>query len=1076
MGICTDGLPIALSGAGLASPNSATCNNGQFSVDITFSNGDGVKNIIASQTDNAGNTGSDNRNFIKDTTAPNLLITGPAAGTPTKSTIQVVGTCETGLPVQLAGEITQAVTTDCTNGGFSVLVTLASPDGDKTVTAVQTDRAGNSKNDQRTFRLMTVAPAITITQPAANTVTRTNLDLQGTCTNGLPVQISGGIQTPTTATCANGQFSANITLASPDGIKNVVASQTDSVGNTGSDSRNFILDTTAPVVRFTSPAAGTVAKDGLNVTGVCESGLPVQLAGAGIGTPGPVSCNNGTFSANISFSAGDGVKTITASQTDAAGNTGSDSRDFNRDTTGPAITIASPAANTITNGSLTISGTCETGLLVQLSGQITPAIANCTNGQWSASVQFLAPDGSKNVIASQTDNVGNTGSDNRNFMLDTTAPSIKITSPATGTSTQSGLTISGTCESGLDVTLSGAITQSVTTSCTLGSFSANVTLSAPDGNKTVVASQMDSAGNQASDSRTFHRDTTAPLVRFTDPQEGSSAQTGLEVFGQCETGLPVELSGAGLSTPLTVNCSGGTFSAQITFSAGDGTKNIIAKQTDAAGNTGSDSRNFVKDATGPSIQILTPLAGAITNSGFTLTGTCETGLTVHLSGNGLSSPLTTSCANGKFSTNITLAQPDGTKTIVASQTDNSGNTASDSRDFVLDTTPPNVKITSPANGSAVNGDFTLTGTCEAGLALHITGDIMNDSTTTCPAGGNFSVDLTVSKGNGGKKVRAEQTDLAGNTGFDQANYHSSPKPSATETFIADQGEGKVDILFIDDNSASMDPEQEALGQKFPSFVSELAGLNWQIGITTTDCTSVNYGICGSLLTMTGTGSKVLTPDIPGYDVVFNNTIVRPETIGCAARGDCPSGLEEAMKATVTAIDKRNGINAGFFREDAALAVVVLSDEDEQSDGTPSGATKPQAVVDKVIEAFGAEKKFKAYAIVILPGDSSCLKRQADQQNGIAFYGTYATQLASLTGGQSVSICAPDYSVTLRQIGQDLRKLTQAVEISRTPIPGTVQVTFTPSQNINWTLQGTTILFDQPVAAGTRIDVTYQYER
>lgn len=1070
VGTCETGLQVSLSG-GITS-TTAGCNNGTFSAPVTFTSPDGTKNVVASQTDAAGNTGSANRDFIRDTTGPVLAITAPAAGTATRSQINVVGTCESGLNVTMGGQITAAVTTACANGGFTATVTLASPDGTKNVTASQTDAVGNTGTANRNFALTTAAPTITIAQPAPNTITRSGLTISGQCANGIPVMISGGVSAPSQATCTNSAYSANITLSNGDGTKNVVVTQTDNVGNSASDNRNFILDTTAPMVAITGPSAGTVAQFGVTVTGTCESGLQVFLTG-GI-TPTSTGCNGGIFSSPVTFSNGDGTKNVVATQTDAAGNVGSANRDFVKDTSAPVITITSPAAGTATRSTIALQGTCTDGFTINLTGDISPSMAVCLGGSWTATVTLLPPDGAKNVVASQTDMAGNTGTANRSFQLVTAAPTIRITAPAVNTVTQGGLTVSGTCVNGLTVTLTGDLGAAVTTACN-GTFSANINLAGADGSKTITASQTDAAGNIGSDSRTFIKDTTSPVVRFSTPAANTVAGNTLTVAGTCETGLQVQLSGTGLGTPGPVSCPAGTFNATITFSAGDGTKNIVATQTDAAGNSGSDNRNFIKDTTAPTIRIVTPLVNAVTNSGLTLTGTCETGLTVTIAGTGLSGGArTTNCTNAAFSSAITLASPDGTKNITVAQTDNGGNTGSDNRNFILDATAPRVTITSPGNGSQPGSTFPLLGACEAGLALNITGDITGPSTTTCPAGGTYSVSITLAAGNGSKRVTAAQTDAAGNTGSDTANYTVTPRPNATETFMADAGQGKVDILFIDDNSVSMETEQAALGTKFPSFVAELAGLDWQVGITTTDCSNGPHGICGSLLNMTGTASNILTPNVAGYQQVFNSTIQRPETPGCATLGTCPSGLEEAMKAASTSIDKRNTNNAGFFRSDAALAIVVLTDEDEQSDGQLPTAVRPQTVVNKVTTAFGANKKFKSYAITILTGDTACLAQQSAQQNGIAYYGTFAMELARLTGGQSVSICAPDYSVTLRQIGQDLRKLTQAVTLTRAPIPSSVQVTFTPAQNITWTVSGNTILFSQPVSAGTKIDVYYEY--
>jgi hypothetical protein len=298
-------------------------------------------------------------------------------------------------------------------------------------------------------------------------------------------------------------------------------------------------------------------------------------------------------------------------------------------------------------------------------------------------------------------------------------------------------------------------------------------------------------------------------------------------------------------------------------------------------------------------------------------------------------------------------------------------------------------------------------------------------------------------------------------------------PTATDNFTADGSEGKVDIMVIDDNSASMEVEQAKMGQKFASFVAELSTLDWQVGITTTDCSTGQWGICGSLLPMAGTPSYILTPTVANFATVFNNTIQRPETVDCVARGACPSGNEQGLLAAMTAMDKRTTDNAGFFRDGAALAIVVLTDEDEQSTA-PATATKPQAVVDKFNTTFGNTKKLKAYAITILQGDAACLKMQQDQQGGIGAPGSYPIGLANLTGGKSESICEADYSGILKAIGDDLRTVTSAVTLTHTPTAGTVSVTFTPNQNITFTVSGNTVLFNSPVPKGTQISVTYQY--
>src|SRR4051794_20894940 len=61
---------------------------------------------------------------------------------------------------------------------------------------------------------------------------------------------------------------------------------------------------------------------------------------------------------------------------------------------------------------------------------------------------------------------------------------------------------------------------------------------------------------------------------------------------------------------------------------------------------------------------------------------------------------------------------------------------------------------------------------------------------------------------------------------------------------------KTDILFVVDNSLSMAPEQKLLADGFHGFAQTLAGVDWQIGVTTTDTTSTGMG--GKLVKFSGT--------------------------------------------------------------------------------------------------------------------------------------------------------------------------------------------------------------------------------
>lgn len=1078
-GSCETGLSVELSGTALSSARSVNCTSGQWTLTSSITSGQGAKTLIASQTDGAGNIGQSQRSFLVDTVAPVLAFTSPASNSYIGASFNVTGTCESSLTVQLSGAgILPSTSTACTNGVFSALLNTSALDGTKTVTASQTDAAGNTGSASRNFLRDSLAPRLTIDSPANGSYVGANINLSGTCEAGLTVNFSGsGLSTTSSVTCSSsGTYASTVSLSAGDGNKAILATETDAAGNATSANGNYLRDTTAPLVAITSPIANTIGQTGLTVAGNCEAGLNVTLAGSGVATSVIVACSSsGLFTGTIAFTAGNGTKLVTASQTDAAGNTGSDSRSFISDLTPPSITITAPAANSYLPTSFTVQGACEMGLVVVVGGAGLAADVSvpCSGGAYSANVNVSAGEGSKLVTAKQTDAVGNTATASRTFLRDTVAPLLTITSPANGTSARGTIQLVGTCESGLTVSFSGpGLSTASSVTCSAGSYTANLTFSANDGAKTINVSETDAAGNTTQVSGTYNNDMTPPTIAITSPAANTSAQNGLTIDGTCEAGLNVTLAGSGVATPVTVACSSsGLFTGTIAFSSGSGVKAVTASQTDAVGNTGTSSRNFVRDLTAPTVTISSPVAGSYLPSNFTVQGSCETGLTVSIAGAGISNATTASCTAGAYSASVSVSSGDGTKNITAQQTDLAGNIGLASQNYLRDTAAPILAITSPTTGSSVPASVSIVGTCETGRTVSLSGDITAAS-GACTSGG-FNISVTFSAGLGTKNVQASQTDLAGNVGQATAQY-TRDSNGASETFISDASFGKIDILFIDDNSASMDPNQASLGAKFSGFASELLNIDWQIGITTTDCSTGPYGICGSLLPMTGTGNKILTPSVANYQTVFNNSIRRPETVGCLSTGTCPSGNSEPLLSATTAMNKYNTDNNGFFRTNSDLAIVILSDADERQTGGATYANRPTELVSAFNSIWPSGKKLKVYSIIVQPNDATCLATMKAGSNGFSFYGTLVDQTVNLTNGISTSICAPDYSVTLKSIGESVRTLTNSVALAHTPVTGSVMVTFTPNQSITYKVIGNRVVFDSPPSVGTQIKVDYQY--
>ena len=278
---------------------------------------------------------------------------------------------------------------------------------------------------------------------------------------------------------------------------------------------------------------------------------------------------------------------------------------------------------------------------------------------------------------------------------------------------------------------------------------------------------------------------------------------------------------------------------------------------------------------------------------------------------------------------------------------------------------------------------------------------------------------------------------------------------------------RVDVLFVDDNSDSMRNAQQRLADRLKEFLSGLAKIDWQIGITTTDVSDGTFGLKGALLDFPAVHQRFLTTAMPNAPQLFANAIVRDETWTCQA--DCPSTDERPLRATIQAVGKRDDVNAGFFRADADLVVIVLSDEDEGSSGS-TDVDRPEAVIAAVADALGAQKVLTGFAVIVQPGDKACY---AAHETLGGHYGEVLAEFAAKTNGETGSICATDYGPTLASIGKRVREGIKFAVLSATPVPETVELTVAPpDSSLTWTLADRTLRFVHAPAPGTKITVRY----
>ncbi|WP_312017549.1 beta strand repeat-containing protein, partial [Bradyrhizobium ottawaense] len=627
---------------------------------------DGLHTIVASETDAFGNTGSASLSFTLDTTAPAVAITSTGGSTNQASqTISgTVGVADAGATVTiLDGATTIGTAIVQGNGSWSTTVTLSN--GPNSLTARVSDAAGNiATSGAVVYTLSTTGPTVTEalvadTGTSATDHLTTNPALSGTGLANTVVHftIDGSPIVTTVTTDAQGAWSFTPTGLA-DGLHTIVASQTDTFGNTGSASLSFTLDTTAPTGGTPDLTAGsdtgTSSTDNitsatspsfslaLNPTDAIGDTVRLLLGGSPLAHPvthvitaADVTAGN----VNLTVSAGDlgadGTKQITAQFSDLAGNSSTSAAlSFTLDTTAPTVAITS-TGGPVNQASQTIIGTvgvADAGATVTiLDGTTTIGTAVVQgNGTWSTTVTLNQ--GGNSLTARVSDAAGNTATSGAVvYTLSTTGPTVtEALVSDTGTSATDHITanpaLSGTglANTVVHLTIDGVLSTATATTDAQGAWSFTPSGLA-DGPHTIVASQTDTFGNTGSASLSFTLDTAAPTGGTPDLTAGSDTGTSstdnitsatspsfslaLNPTDAVGDTVRLLLGGSPLAHPVTHVITAADVTAgnvNLTVSAGDlgadGTKQITAQFSDLAGNSSTSAAlSFTLDTTAPTV-------------------------------------------------------------------------------------------------------------------------------------------------------------------------------------------------------------------------------------------------------------------------------------------------------------------------------------------------------------------------------------------------------------------------------------------------------------------------------------------
>ena len=227
----------------------------------------------------------------------------------------------------------------------------------------------------------------------------------------------------------------------------------------------------------------------------------------------------------------------------------------------------------------------------------------------------------------------------------------------------------------------------------------------------------------------------------------------------------------------------------------------------------------------------------------------------------------------------------------------------------------------------------------------------------------------------------------------QSDRHQELKLTLSPEYKPTTSAAKLDLLFVVDNSGSMEQEQKNLAAAFPKFMSSLLGfkllLDLRVGVISTDIGAGSLYI-DNACKLGGDGGKLLkrasvagcplptddyisikysdmttsVTNVPGDQVVQAfSCMVKLGTSGC--------GFEQTLGSLSKALSP--GTNPGFLRKDAALAVVVLTDEDDCTAQSDYLFTPSQQGLNDPLGPLTSYRCFEFGVTCTCPGQDTCTR-------------------------------------------------------------------------------------------------------
>tara|TARA_B100001250_G_scaffold344906_2_gene314094 strand:+ start:460 stop:1995 length:1536 start_codon:yes stop_codon:yes gene_type:complete len=297
-------------------------------------------------------------------------------------------------------------------------------------------------------------------------------------------------------------------------------------------------------------------------------------------------------------------------------------------------------------------------------------------------------------------------------------------------------------------------------------------------------------------------------------------------------------------------------------------------------------------------------------------------------------------------------------------------------------------------------------------------------------------------------------------GFDDSQITiKGNDPQTPEVIVTQYGDGDVeqwftqtwqqeeipvlDVLWVIDNSGSMNPFQTNLSSNIGSFMSAFisTGADYRMAVITTD----RY-----------TFATIVDPSHPDPEGELSSLVVT---------GTYGAGIEKGIEMAEKSLSSSTAAGPGgsFFRTDAKLVVIFVSDEPDYSAGGWSSYLS-------FFDALKPIGDFIPYGVIGDP-PSGCGTSYPHAQYGAGYW-----DIIDHYGGSWYSICAQDWGVQLQDLAGEVTGRRSFALDEDDPIIDTIEVTVNGQMSTDWEYDanGNAVIFADGYVPdeGQTIEITY----